>query len=360
VSEEKFYSAEKLQALVCEIFKAYQIPEPDARVCAEVLLSADLRGIDSHGVARLPLYINKLKNKSINPKPEIKVVHELPATALVDGDNGMGPVVAKKSMELAIEKAKKVGAGLVSVRRSNHFGIAGYYSMMALKEGMIGLAMCNAVSSVSPTFGIAPMLGTNPLSLSAPAGELKPFVLDMATSVVPTGKIEEALRRQEKVPLGWLFDQEGKFTDDPLMMLKGGTLAPLGGIRKLGGHKGYGLALMVDILSAVLSDANYGAKQEGLTSMRPEPSNVGHFFMAFQVEGFRPLEEFKKTMDQALQAIKDSPKAPGHNRIYIHGEPEFEAEEQRRKTGIKLHPLVEMSLKNIAQEVGINPEQFLE
>ncbi len=357
--EQKRYQPDALRVLVKQIFMAYQLPEQDADVVADVLLSADLRGIDSHGVARLPLYINKLKNKSINPKPNIKIVHELPATALVDGDDGMGPVVAKKAMEIAIEKAKKVGAGLVSVRRSNHFGIAGYYSMMALKEGMIGMAMCNAVSLVSPTFGIAPILGTNPISLSAPAGKLKPFVLDMSTSVVPSGKIEEALRRQEKIPLGWLFDPEGKFTDDPVMMLKGGTLAPLGGTRELGGHKGYGLSLMVDILSAVLSDANYGVKQEGLTSMRPEPSNVGHFFMAFQVDGFRPLEEFKKTMDEALQAIKDSPKAPGHNRIYIHGEPEFEAEEERRKNGIPLHPLVEASVKQIAQEVGINPEDYL-
>jgi len=359
MDEFKRVPADKLRELMQKIFVAAGLPEKDSEIAADALIAADIRGIDSHGASRLPYYIGKLKNKTVNPRPQIKILRELPATALVDGDDGLGPIVAKFAMELAIEKAGKVGAGLVSVRRSNHFGIAGYYSMMALKRGMIGFAVTNAVSMVTPTFGSKGILGTNPISLAAPAGKLKPFVLDMATSAVPLGKIELALKNAKKVPVGWLYDSQGEFTDDPTMMLKGGALAPLGGTRELGGHKGYGLAMLVDILSAILSDANYGVKQEGLMSMRPEPSNVGHFFMAFKVEGFRPLGEFEKTMYDALTAIKDSPKAKGQDRIYIHGEPEFECEDERRKQGIPLHPQVVAALTKLASDAGIDASAYL-
>lgn len=359
MEEFKRVPVEKLFELMKRLFMANGLPEEDAHTSADALISADIRGIDSHGASRMPYYIGKLKNGTVNPRPQIKIIHELPATALVDGDNGLGPVVAKKGMEIAIEKAKKVGIGAVSVRRSNHFGIAAYYSMMALKEGMMGLVMTNAVSMVVPTFGAKGILGTNPLSLAVPCGKLKPFVLDMATSAVPLGKIELALKNNQKIPPGWLYDSNGEFTDDPSMLFKGGALAPLGGTRELGGHKGYGLALMVDILSAILADANYGAKQEGLMSMRREPSNVGHFFMALRIDGFRPLSEFTRTMDEALTAIKESPKAKGHDRIYIHGEPEFEYEEERRKNGIPLHPQVIMNLTNLAKADGINAEEYL-
>lgn len=359
MDEFKRVKVEKLFELMKRLFLANGLPEQDAHTAADALISADIRGIDSHGASRMPYYISKLKNGTVNPKPNIRILNELPATALLDGDDGLGPVVAKKAMEIAIEKAKNVGAGLVSVRRSNHFGIAAYYSMMALKEGMIGLAMTNAVSLVVPTFGAKAMLGTNPLSLAVPAGKLRPFVLDMATSAVPLGKIELAIKNNQKIPPGWLYDNTGEFTDDPTMILKGGALAPLGGTRELGGHKGYGLAMMVDILSAILSDANYGAKQEGLMSMRKEPSNVGHFFMAIRVDGFRPLEEFGRTMDDALTALKESPKAKGQERIYIHGEPEFEYEDERRKLGIPLHPQVILSLSILAKADGINPEEYI-
>jgi LDH2 family malate/lactate/ureidoglycolate dehydrogenase len=359
MQEFRMVSPEKLLQLMKKLFVAAGISEKDAEIASNALIAADIRGIDSHGASRLPYYIGKLKNKTVNPKPDIKILHELPATALVDGDDGLGPVVAKFSMELAIEKARKVGAGLVSVRRSNHYGIAAYYSMMALKEGMFGISMTNAVSMVTPTFGAKGMLGTNPISMSAPTGALKPFVLDMATSAVPLGKIELALKNAKKIPPGWLYNSEGEFTDDPTALFKGGALAPLGGTRELGGHKGYGLALLVDILSAILPGANYGARQEGLMSMRPEPSNVGHFFMAFQVEGFRPLAEFSKTMDEALTALKDSPKAKGQDRIYIHGEPEFECEAERKRTGIPLHPQVVLNLAKLAAEAGIDAGQYI-
>jgi L-2-hydroxycarboxylate dehydrogenase (NAD+) len=359
MAEPKRVQVEKLFELMKKLFAANGLPEKDAATAADALIAADIRGIDSHGASRLPYYLMKLKNKTVNSKPNIKIVQELPATALIDGDDGLGPVVAKYAMELAIKKAKETGAGLVSVRRSNHFGIAAYYSMMAVKEGMFGMAMTNAVSMVAPTFSAKGVLGTNPISVAAPAGKLRPFVLDMATSSVPFGKIELALKDNKKVPAGWLYDNQGEFTDDPSMIYKGGALAPLGGTRELGGHKGYGLALLVDILSAVLSNANYGAKQEGLMSMRPEPSNVGHFFMAFQVAGFRPVDEFGKTMEQALTSIKESPKAKGQERIFIHGEPEFEFEDERRKLGIPLHPLVLLGLTNLAKEAGIDASQYL-
>lgn len=360
MNEIKRYSFEKLKKWCQKVFEHFGLDEESSATCAEVLISADLRGIDSHGLARLPYYIAKLKNKTVNPKPQIRIVNELASTALVDGDNGMGPVVGKWAMELAIRKAKETGAGLVSVRKSNHFGIAGYYSMMALEHKMIGLAMCNSVSMVSPTFGRAGLLGTNPISMSVPSGKLRPFVLDMATSAVPLGKIEIALRNQKKIPLGWAFDKDGKVSDDPSSVFKGGTLAPLGGTREFGGHKGYGLALMVDILSAILSNANYGAKQEGLMSMRQEPSNVGHFFMAFRIDGFRDIGEFERTMEEALSAIKESPKAEGAERIYIHGEPEFEFEDERRQNGIPLHPLVVLQLKGIGEETGLKIEDWWE
>jgi len=359
MDEFKRVKIEKLFELMKKLFVAAGMPEQDALTAADALIAADIRGIDSHGASRMPYYIGKLKNGTVNPRPDIKILNELPATALLDGDDGLGPVVAKKAMQLAIDKAKKVGAGLVSVRRSNHFGIAAYYSMMALKEGMMGLVMTNSVSMVTPTFSAKGMLGTNPLCFVAPAGKFRPFVLDMATSAVPLGKIELALKNNKKVPAGWLYDSQGEFTDDPTMMFKGGALAPLGGTRELGGHKGYGLAMMVDILSAILSDANYGAKQEGLMSMRKEPSNVGHFFMAVRVDGFRPVKEFEKTMDEALTAVVESPKAKGQDRIYIHGEPEFEYEDERRKLGIPLHPQVIMTLTNLAKADGINPEEYL-
>jgi L-2-hydroxycarboxylate dehydrogenase (NAD+) len=357
-TKERLADPAKLLTWTSRVFQAHGIPEKDAEVTAKALLAADLRGIDSHGVARMPLYLNKIKNKSINCHPRPFVVHETRGTALYDGDNGLGPVVARQAMQIAIDKAKDTGVGAVAVRNSNHYGIAAYYTMMALEHDMIGISCTNSVSMVSPTFGTKNVLGTNPLSLAAPAGKLRPFVLDMATSTVPMGKIENAWRNQSDVPMGWVFDQQGKLTTDPKLMLKGGTLTPLGGYRETGGHKGYGLVLMVDILSAVLSNAFYGAKQEGLMSMRPEPSNVGHFFAALRVDGFRPAQEFKETMDQALTALKDSPRATGQDRIYIHGEPEFEMEEKRRAEGIPLHPVVISRLIEIGAEVNLGIEEI--
>lgn len=346
---------EKLTDWVVRLFENADIARADAEVCAEILVIADVRGIESHGVARLPYYLNKLKDGSINANPKPRILHEMPAVALFHGDDGMGPVVGKQAMELAIKKAKETGAGMVSVTHSNHYGIAGYYSMMALEAGMIGISMTNSLSLVAPTFGTQAMLGTNPLSVAAPAGEEPPYVLDMATSTVPAGKIEIALREQNEIPSGWLIDKDGKPTGKPLAMLQGGTLTPLGSDRERSNHKGYGLSLMVDLLSAILSGANYGARQEGLTKPNPsgKPSNVGHFFGAMLIEGFRPLAEFKDNMDEALRALKGSATAEGQDRIYVAGEPEFDATEDSNKNGVPLSAVVTATLTRVGDESGV-------
>jgi LDH2 family malate/lactate/ureidoglycolate dehydrogenase len=340
---------------VAKVFEKGKVPREHALISARVLVVSDVRGHESHGVARLPYYWRKIENGTINVDPHPRVVHEMPAVALFDGDNGLGPVVGNQAMELAINKAKESGAGFVSVTNSTHYGIAGYYSMMAMDQGMIGISMTNAFSLVAPTFGKEPNLGTNPISMAAPANKERPFVLDMATTASPAGKIEVAVREQKPIPAGWLLDKEGLPTDQPLAMFQGGTLLPLGSDYEHRSYKGYGLVLMVDILSAVLSNANYGHKQEGMINLsaKPEPSNVGHFFGALLVDGFRPLDEFKKTMDDALRALKDSPKIEGHERVYVAGEPEFETAEDSRKNGVQISAVVVNPLTGLGDEVGV-------
>jgi len=344
---EQFFRVkpEQLFDVICRILQKEGFPEEDAKTVAEVLLAADIRGIDSHGVSRMGYYLVKLQGKTINTKPKISIVNENGACALVDGDDGMGPVVGKFSMKLAIEKAKKHGAGFVAVRRSNHYGIAGYYSMMALEHDMIGISTTNAVCMVAPTFGAESMLGTNPISVAFPCGEEKPWVLDMATSTAPFGKLELAIRNQTGIPLGWVQDSEGRPWDDPQAPSKGGALTPLGATPEMASHKGYGLAALVDVLSGILSGALYGPKQEGLVKPRSEPSNVGHFFGAIRLDGFRPPGEFKKTMDEMIRGLRGSKKAAGCDRIYTHGEKEFDQEEERMKHGIPLHPLIKGAIE---------------
>jgi len=264
-------------------------------------------------------------------------------------------------MWMAIEKAKAMGAGFVAVRNSNHYGIAGYYAMMALEHDLIGISMTNADILVVPTFGRDAKLGTNPISVAVPTGRQRPFVLDMATSAVPRGKIEVYNRLEKEIPLGWATDERGIPTTDTARVLhnlntkRGGGLLPLGGAGELlGGHKGYGLALLVDIFCGVLPGAGYADTIYPKTPEgKPLPANVGHFFGALRIDGFRPPEEFKATMDDIIQRLKDSPKAEGQQRIYIHGEKEFEMAEERTVKGIPLHPKVVADLRDIAEELGI-------
>lgn len=350
-----------LRSFCAKIFAELGVPLEDAEIVADNLVAADLRGISSHGVARLQRYVKGIKDGVMLARPEIKVVHETPATALIDGGDGLGQPVSKRAMQMAIDKAAQFGAGFVTVRNSNHYGIAAYYSMMALDHDMIGFSMTNAAVLVVPTFGRDSMLGTNPISVAAPAGKERPFVLDMATSTVPRGKLEVYNRMEKPLPLGWATDETGEPTADAaqvldnFLKLAGGGLLPLGGAGELfGGHKGYGLALMVDILSGVLPGAGYAnniyLKDE---NGKPKPANVGHFFGALRVDGFRPVDEFKATMDDIMGRLKSTPKAVGQDRIFIHGEKEYEMMDARQVTGVILHPKVEADLKAMAQEFGV-------
>jgi len=294
-------------------------------------------------------------------RPQEQVVRETPATALIDAGAGLGQPVSYRAMQMAIRKALEVGAGFVTVRNSNHYGIAGYYAMMALEHDCIGMSMTNADVLVVPTFGRNAMLGTNPIAVAAPAGEERPFVLDMATSTVPRGKLEVYHRLGKPMPLGWATDERGIATEDAGRVLEnfkkraGGGLLPLGGEGELfSGHKGYGLALWVDIFCAVLSGAAYADLVYPKTpDGKPLPANLGHFFGAWRVDAFRPVEEFKTAMDDLQRRLKNTPKAEGATRIYIHGEKEYEETERRLREGIPLNPKVAADLQAIAAELGV-------
>ena len=350
-----------LKEFVAGVLAKMGVPVEDAVVSADVLVSADLRGIDSHGVARSRRYVQGLRDGVMVAGADIRVVHETPVTALLDGGAGLGQVVGVKAMRLAIHKAQQVGAGFVAVRNSNHYGIAGYYSMMALEEGLIGISMTNAATLVVPTFGKDAVLGTNPMSIAVPAGKERPFVLDMATSVITRGKLEEYERHEDPLPQGWATDSSGVPTADAHEVLHnlkdrlGGGILPLGGAgEQMGGHKGYGLALLVDILCGVLPGAAYATgvypKDE---SGKPLPSNIGHFFGALKVDGFRPLAEFKDSMDDIVGGLTSSAKAESQERIFIHGEKEFETTEERVRLGIPLHPKVVADLRALGHELGV-------
>ena len=346
----------KLEDFCNKVWMKLGVPVIDAKITTDVLVLADLRGIESHGVARLPRYYADLKNGWTKPTDQSKVVKETKATALIDGGQSLGQVVGRKGMELAIKKAKETAIGIVSVRNSHHYGIAGYYSLMALEHDLIGISMTNAAPLVVPTFGRTAVLGTNPISLTAPASEEKPFVLDMATSVVPRGKLEVYDRLKKKIPLGWAVESTGRGTSDPHAVLDalskrlGGGILPLGGEgEEHSGHKGYGLALMVDVLCGVLSGSATGL---GVDVDKAKP-NVGHFFMALDPSAFRPLDDFKREMDRLSRELKNSPKAHGQNRIYVHGEKSYARMEKYRREGIPLGTAVVESLRQIGIELGV-------
>jgi len=353
--------AEPLTDFCQRVFEKMGIPTRDAFTTAEVLVLADLRGIDSHGVARLRRYYTGLKNGVMMPRPEMKIVHETPISALLDGGAALGQVAGKRGMEIAIEKALKNGAGFVAVRNSNHYGIAGYYSLMALKHDLIGISLTNSDAYVVPTFGREVMLGTNPISVTVPAMGERPFVLDMSTAVATLGKLEVYSRMAKKLPLGWATDEKGWSCDDPTRVIAnirskaGGGILPLGGEgEEFGGHKGYGLDVLVDILCGVLSGSGYlNLLYPKTPAGKPLPSLVAHFFGALRVDYFRPVDEFKRDMDDLIRRLKNSAKAEGQKRIYIHGEKEFELEEKYRKEGIPLYYKVYEDLKAIGEEVGV-------
>ncbi len=349
---KNIYKVSDVRDYVVNFFVKHNLPEEDARIVADVLISADLRGVDSHGIIRLDTYYgSRLRRGLIDPRPTITVIRETLATVAVDGGAAMGHVVGYLTMKRAIQKAREVGVGMATVRNSNHYGIAGYYAMMALPEDMIGISYTNSQPLVAPTYGRTPFLGTNPIAVAVPAGNQRPYVLDMATSIVPIGRVTVYQKAGKSIPEGWGIDKEGNVTTDPTEVIKGGALMPLGGIDLMRGYKGYGLALLVDIFSGVLSGASTGP-DVGHPN-QDVPADVGHYFAAIRVDAFRPVEEFKEHMDRFIQELKDAPKAVGQERIYIHGEKEFELAEKHEKDGLPIMVEVVESLKVSGEQAGV-------
>jgi L-2-hydroxycarboxylate dehydrogenase (NAD+) len=353
------YPYQALLSFTIAIFQKIGCPEKDARTAAVALLSADLRGIDSHGVARLIGYVRLQEAGRANPVPHIRIIHETPSTAVVDGDSGLGLVVAPFAMQVAIDKARNAGTGWVSVQNSNHFGIAGYHALRAVNEDMIGIAMTNASALVAPTFSLERLLGTNPICVAVPAGEEPPFVADLATTTAANGKLEILQRKNEPAPLGWIQDKDGRPSTDPHELKSGGALLPLGGDRDHGSHKGYALGAVVDIFSAILSGANYGPWVPPFPAYVPMPTGmpgkgIGHFFGAMRVDAFRPAKDFKQDMDKWIRRFRSATPVPGQEKVLIPGDPEREMEAERLEQGIPLLPAVVEDLKGLAAKFGVD------
>ena len=352
------YSPSALQAFCQAIFQKIGCSEADAALAAQVLIAADLRGVDSHGVARLVGYVRLWEKQRINAQPDLQVVHETPSTAVVDGDAGLGLVVAPYAMHIAMEKARNVGTGWVAVRHSNHFGIAGYHAMMALPHDMIGIALTNASPLVAPTFSTDRMLGTNPIAVAIPAGEQPAFVADFATSTVANGKLEILQRKEETAPVGWIQDAQGQPSINPRALSEGGALLPLGGDREHGSHKGYCLGAIVDIFSAVFSGANYGPWVPPFVSFLDPPADpvgqgIGHFLGAMRIDAFRSKEDFRQHMDQWITAFRHAQPVAGQDRVLVPGDPERETEAHRQKNGIPLLPPVVEDLQGLAEKFAV-------
>ncbi len=340
-------------------FLAIGCSDEHAKLAADVLLSSDLRGIDSHGVARLSGYVRLWEKRRINATPNIRIVHETPTTATIDGDRGLGLVVAPFAMNVAIEKAKIYGSGWVSVKNSNHFGIAGYHASKAVAEDMIGFSMTNASPLVAPTFSTERLLGTNPMCYAFPAGKYPPVIVDMATSAAANGKLEIAQRLNKELPEGWVQTSKGATSTDPLTVKNGGSLLPLGSDREHGSHKGFGLSATVDILTAVLSGANYGpwvppfvAFLDPLSDLPGE--GIGHFLGALRVDGFRPVDDFKRHMDNWIERFKNAKPTNADQPVVIPGEPETAAEKTRKVNGIPLTDAVVKDIMELSSKFGIN------
>ncbi len=355
-----------MERFMIDVFKGVGVPEEDARVCADVLITADKWGIDSHGIGRLKtIYYDRIKDGIQFPVTKFEVVREGPTTAVVDGHHGMGQVIAKKSMEMAIEKARRYGMGMVVVRNSTHFGICGYYLKMAVDAGMIGMVGTNARPSIAPTFGVENMLGTNPLTFGFPTDEEFPFLLDCATSVSQRGKIEVYARAGKPLPPGWVIDEQGNSMTDAeevLAALVKGTaaLAPLGGLgEETAGYKGYGYATVVEVLSAALQGGAFlkqltGFDEEG----RKVPYRLGHFFMAINIEAFTELEAFKKCAGEIMRQLRASKKAPGQERIYTAGEKEYLAWLELKDKGVPVGKRLQEEMLAMRDDLGLTQYRF--
>ena len=356
---DKIFSHRQLFSFAKNIFLKIGCTEINADIAAQVLLSADLRGVDSHGIARLSGYIRLWEVSRINANPTIAIVHETPSTAVVDGDKGLGLVVAPAAMKIAIEKARNVGTGWVSVKNSNHFGIAGIHAMMALENDMIGIAMTNASPLVAPTFAIERLLGTNPIAVAIPAGNEAAFVADFATTTAANGKLEILQRKNLDTPEGWVQTITGAASTNAAEVRNGGALLPLGGDKEHGSHKGYMLGSIVDIFSAILSGANYGPWVPPFPAYVPMPENmpgegIGHFFGVMRIDAFRPAADFKVHMDNWIQRFKAAKTIEGQPRVVIPGEPERAMETERMANGIPLIEPVVADLEKLAAKFNMS------
>jgi LDH2 family malate/lactate/ureidoglycolate dehydrogenase len=355
---DPIYDYDYLQEFALAIFKNIGCPGDQALLATEVLLKADLRGIDSHGIARLSGYVRLWDKQRVNSTPDIRIIHESPSTAVVDGDAGLGLVVAPKAMEIAIGKARQAGTGWVSVKNSNHFGIAGYHAMMALSHDMIGLAMTNASPLVAPTFSIERLLGTNPIAVAVPADKQPAFVADFATTTAANGKLEILQRKNLETPIGWVQTKNGRSSIDSNEVKNGGALLPLGSDREHGSHKGFCLGAWVDIFSAVLSGANYGPWVPPFVSFLDPPANpvgegIGHFLGAMRIDAFRSATEFKSHMDNWISRFREAKTVEGQDQVIIPGDPEREMEKLRSKEGIPINPKVVTDLKELASRFNL-------
>lgn len=354
-----------MEQFMTDVFRGVGVPDEDAGICADVLITSDKRGIDSHGIGRLkPIYVDRIIEGIINPVTEIRVVKEGPATAVLDGQNGMGQVISKRAMEMAIEKAAAYGIGMTAVRNSNHYGIAGYYSLMAVEKGMIGITGTNARPSIAPTFGVENMLGTNPLTFGIPTDEEFPFVLDCATSVSQRGKIEVYAREGRQLPEGWVIGEDGTPRTDTEQVLidlisGGAALTPLGGIgEELGGYKGYGYATVVEILSAALQGGAFLKALSGIEKGKKVPYRLGHFFIAINIEAFTELDDFKKTTGDILRQLRASRRMPGESRIYTAGEKEYLAWQYRKDKGVPVNEALQRDIIQLKKMLNLTQYRF--
>jgi len=352
------YPYNQLRNFILNVCKAMGCSIDDANITADILLAAELRNISSHGLSRLKDYVNLWKCNRINANPTIRVVHETLSTAVIDGDAGLGMVVAKSAMRLAISKAHNTGTAWIAVRNSNHFGIAGYYAMMAVEHDMIGICMTNANPLVAPTFSVDRFLGTNPIAVAIPAANYPPFVADFATTPIARGKLDIMHKKGMKAPEGYVQDNKGKTSNDPDILTKGGAILPLGGDFLHGSHKGFCLGSIVDIFSSVLSGANFGPFVPPSVAFLPVLSDTsgigtGHFFGAMRIDAFQTATEFKTQMDHWIKTFKSAQPIEGQEKIIIPGEPEREWEAIRMREGIPVLDKVVIDLQQIAMDFDI-------
>lgn len=361
----KFIAFEVIEKFIIDIMVKAGIPREDAKIVADVLLQADKFGIDSHGINRLKsIYLDRIKDGILNPVTEFEIIKEGFTTAVVDGHNGMGHVVSFKAMKLAIEKAKKYGMSMVAARNSTHYGIAGYYAMMAVKENMIGITGTNARPSAAPTFGVENMLGTNPLTFGMPSDEPFPFLIDCATSITQRGKIELYAREGKEMPKGWVIDDNGESKTNSREVLADliagrAALTPLGGIgEETAGYKGYGYSTVVEILSAALQQGAFMKMLMGMKDGNKAPIPIGHFFIVVNISAFTDPDDFKKTAGEILRELRASKKIPGQNRIYTAGEKEYYIWLERKDKGVPFSEQLLEEFRGLCKSYGM--EKYLE